>query len=321
MRPPAPVSRPDQRGGAGLRGVLALAALGPIWGYGWVVSKVALGYADPFTFAAFYVPLSAGCLLLALALMRRSLRPPPLLFTALVGVLQTTLFTGLVLVALSIGGAGQVAVLSYTMPFWLLLLTWAFLGERLHGLRWLAVGLAFAGLTLVVEPWGGGSLLGAVLACAGGLAWAASALVVKVMQRRHDVDVISLTAWQLGIGSIPLVAIALFKHDGAVQWTPSFVAALVYTVLLASVLAWTLWFFALRVLPAGLAGLGTLAVPVVGVLAAWLQLGERPSPAEAAGTGLILAGLAVLAAAGLRAGPEVMVSQSARRSEEARRYE
>jgi drug/metabolite transporter (DMT)-like permease len=318
MGPPTAVS-PDHRRGEDRRGALALTALGPIWGYGWVVSKVALGYSEPFAFAALYVPLSAGCLLLALALTRRSLRPPPLLSTALVGVLQTTLFTGLVIVALSIGGAGKVAILSYTMPFWLLLLAWVFLGEELRGLRWPAVGLAFAGLVLVVQPWRTGSLLSGVLACLGGLAWAASALVVKLLQRRRAVDVVSLTAWQMAIGSIPLVAIAVLARGG-VQWTPSFVAALTYTVLLASMLAWTLWFIALRSLAAGLAGLGTLAVPVVGALAAWLQLGERPSAVEAAGMGLILAGLAVLAAAGLRIGGHgAAVRESARRGQEARR--
>lgn len=73
----AAVGRPDQRRSGDRPGVLALAALGPIWGYGWVVRKVALGYSAPFTFTALYVPLSAGCLLLALVLTRRSLRPPP----------------------------------------------------------------------------------------------------------------------------------------------------------------------------------------------------------------------------------------------------
>jgi drug/metabolite transporter (DMT)-like permease len=253
------------------------------------------------------VPLSAACLLLVLALTRRPLRPPPLLLTALVGVLQTSAFTGLVLAALSIGAAGKVAVLSYTMPFWLLLLAWALLGERLHGLRWLAVGLAFGGLLLVVQPWLAESLLSGVLACAGGLAWAAGALVTKLMQRRHDVDVVSLTAWQMAIGSIPLVALALFVRDGAPEWTLGFLAALAYTVLLASVLAWTLWFFALGALSAGVAGLGTLAVPAVGVLAAWLQLGERPAAAEAAGIGLILGGLGLLAVAELgRAEPDAV---------------
>ena len=66
--------------------------------------------------------------------------------------------------------------------------------------------------------------------------------------------------------------------------------------------AWVLWLYALRTLSAGAAGLGTLAIPVVGVIAAWLQLGEVPGSAEAVGMILIVGGLAILAAHGLAAG-------------------
>ena len=70
-------------------------------------------------------------------------------------------------------------------------------------------------------------------------------------------------------------------------------------MLLANVVAWVLWLYALRALTAGAAGLGTLAIPVVGVLAAWLQLGERPGVVEAAGMALIVSALAVLAVRGI----------------------
>jgi hypothetical protein len=56
-----------------------------------------------------------------------------------------------------------------------------------------------------------------------------------------------------------------------------------------------LFYYALRRMPAGMAGLGTLASPIVGVLAAWLQLGEYPTPVEAIGMGLIGVALAMLA--------------------------
>ena len=77
--------------------------------------------------------------------------------------------------ALNSAGAGKIAVLTYTMPFWLLLLAWGFLGERLRGAQWAAVGLAFAGLVLVISPWRIHGLLPSVLTVAGGLSWAASA--------------------------------------------------------------------------------------------------------------------------------------------------
>ena len=50
-------------------------------------------------------------------------------------------------------GAGKTAILTYTMPFWLLLMAWVFLGERLKGFQWVAVAVALAGLILVLAPW------------------------------------------------------------------------------------------------------------------------------------------------------------------------
>jgi len=283
-------------------GVLALVLLGPIWGYGWVATKVALGYSQPLTFAALRLGLTVVCLFLVMIGSRRSLRPPPLGYTTVIGLLQTTAFVGLVMVALHSGGAGKVAVLTYTMPFWLLLLAWAFLGEHLRSVQWLAVILAFAGLILVVAPWQLSGITSSLLTIAGGLAWAASAVVVKLMQRRHHVDVLSLTTWQMTIGMVPLITIAVLTYSGGPDWTAGFVWGLAYTVVLANAVAWVLWLYALRTLSAGAAGLGTLAIPVVGVIAAWLQLGEVPGSAEAVGMILIVGGLAILAAHGLAAG-------------------
>ena len=73
-------------------------------------------------------------------------------------------------------------------------------------------------------------------------------------------------------------------------------------MVLANAVAWFLWLYALHSLPAGAAGLGTLSIPVVGVVAAWIQLGEVPTLVEGIGMILIIAALAVLAGYGLLAG-------------------
>jgi drug/metabolite transporter (DMT)-like permease len=283
-------------------GILALAGLAPMWGYSWVVSKVALGYSEPLTFAALITGLGAVGLFVVLAVARRPLRPSPLGRTALIGLLQTTLFNGLAIAALTVGGAGKVSVLVYTMPFWLLTLAWLFLGERLRGLQWPAVGLAFSGLILVVRPWDIGGALGGVLACGAGLAWAAAGLLVKLLQRRTDCDTLSLTAWQLAFGCVPLIVAAGLVEGSGPIWTTTFIACLTYQAVLANAVCLALWIFALRALPAGVAGMGTLGVPVVGVIAAWLQLGEVPAIVEGVGMAMILIALAVLAAAGIAAG-------------------
>jgi drug/metabolite transporter (DMT)-like permease len=280
-------------------GLLSLAVIAPIWGYSWVVSKVGLDYAKPFTFIALVTMSCTVCLFLVLLATRRSLRPPPLGWTVAIGLLQTTLFNSLATLALSVGGAGEVSVLVYTMTFWLLLLAWLFLGERLRGLQWPAVALAFAGLVLVVRPWDIGGALSGVLAGAAGLAWAGGALLVKLLQRRSSVDALSLTTWQMAAGAVPLIAIALITRSGWPEWTGTFFLCLAYSALLSNALCWGLWVVALRALPAGTAAMGTLAVPIVGVVASWIQLGEKPGAVEAAGMVLIIAALALLAGYGV----------------------
>ncbi|MES1154175.1 MAG: DMT family transporter, partial [Rhodanobacter sp.] len=136
------------------RGALsALLATILIWAYSWVVMKQVLAYAGPFHFAALRYLLGAAVLFAALLLSRQSLRPPPLLPTLLIGLCQTAAFQGLEQWALLDGGAGHVALLAYTMPFWAVLLAWLLLGDRPTARHWLGLALAAFGLLCIIEPW------------------------------------------------------------------------------------------------------------------------------------------------------------------------
>jgi len=204
--------------------------------------------------------------------------------------------------ALVSGGAGKTAVLVYTMPFWLIVLAWPLLGERMRCGQWLAAGLAFAGLICLFHPWQTHPhLASTVLACLAGFSWALAGVWNKYFRSRVQVDLIALNAWQLMIGAVPLFLIAVFVESRPIAWTPYFMAAVAYNAVLATAVAWTLWFFALQKMPAGMAGLGTLATPVLGVLAAWLQLGEVPLFWEAVGMVMIFFGLAILSGIGVLA--------------------
>lgn len=283
--------------------LLALAALTAIWGYNWVVMKAVLRDVAPFDFVALRTVLGTLALFALLVWQGKPLCPPPIGPTLLLGLLQTAGFMGLTQWALVEGGAGKTAVLAYTMPFWVLLLAWPFLGERLRGRQWLAVALAVGGLLFILEPWAlAGTPLSALLAIAGGLAWGAGAVVAKRLRRRGPVDLLSLTAWQMLLGTLVMVVVAWQVPAEPVRVTAYFIGALAYNAVLATALAWLLWLFVLDRLPAGTAGLSTLAVPTVGVLAAWAELGERPSAAEFAGMALIVVALGVLSTAGWRRG-------------------
>jgi drug/metabolite transporter (DMT)-like permease len=286
-----PVAGPHSGARSRRLAVPALLILALIWGYNWVVMKVGLAYSQPFTFAALRTFLGAVVLFLLLVILRRPLRPRALGLTTALGLLQTGGFTGLAMWALVSGGAGKTSVLVYTMPFWLLLMAWVVLGERLRRFQWVAVALTFVGLMLILSPWhlrGGFSDL---LAVAGALCWAGSAVVAKVLRKRHEVDLLSMTAWQMLLGSLPLIVVAFLTWSGSPVWSDSFVAALAFNVILATAVALFLWFYVLHALRAGTAGLGSLLTPVIGVAAAWIQLGERPDMAEALGMAAIVGAL------------------------------
>jgi len=280
----------------------ALTTMVLIWAYSWIVMKQVLRYAGPFDFAAMRY-LGGAAVLFTLILVRgEPLKPPPLELTIPVALCQTTGFQALTQWALVDGGAGRVSLLAYTMPFWVVLLAWLFLSERPSSRQWLGLALAAAGLVCVIEPWRGlGNMHSALLAVGGGAAWGMGTVLSKRMFQRHAPSPLAFTAWQMLLGALGLGVIALLVPSRPIDWAPAFIAGLAYSVLLASSVAWLLWLLVIRRLPATVAGLSSLAVPVVAVLMAWAILHERPDAMEGVGIALIICGLLAVSGIGAAA--------------------
>ncbi|MGH8191133.1 MAG: DMT family transporter [Rhodanobacteraceae bacterium] len=275
---------------------IGLAILTVVWSLNWSVMKVAMRYAGPFTFSAQRYVIGTVVLFALLALKRQNLKPTPWLPTIVIGLTQTAAFQALAQWALVSGGAGKTALLAYTMPFWVVPLAWWWIHEKPGWRRWGCIALAAAGFVCVIEPWRPiGAPRSVMLAILAGLAWAiATVLSKRVFQKHPEVTPLRLTAWQMLIGTIGLVILALSTHQRPVAWTNAYIAALLYNGLLSSGVCWVLWALIVQRLPANVAGLTSLAVPVAGVLFAWGLLAEQPSPAEWIGIALIGAALAIL---------------------------
>lgn len=273
---------------------VAILVLATIWGYNWVAIKVATHDADGFMVSAVRSVVGTLCLFAALIVTRRSLHPPPFVPTLILGLLQTTIFTLLQVLAIATGGAGKTAILAYTMPFWIVLMAWPILHERVARNGWIALALAAAGLALVLTPLDlAGGLTSKALAIGAALVWALSAVYGKLLRTKHVTDLLALTTWQMLYGTVPLVAVVALTGVHRLQLTTSFIASIGYVAVLGTALAWLLWMFILSRLNAGVAGVASLLTPVIGVLAAWLQLGERPGLLELMGMGCIVAALVV----------------------------
>jgi drug/metabolite transporter (DMT)-like permease len=274
--------------------IFAIGALALVWGYNWIVIKVATADASPFALVAIRMVLGSAALFAISALARRPLKSPPIGPTALIGICQVGLMTTFQTLALSTGGAGKTTLLVYTFPFWIALLSIGMLDDRLTRVRIIAVVIAAAGLGFVLYPLDlGHDVLSKVFALASAVSWAFGSVFTKRFRAKHHVDLLPFTAWQMAYGAIPIVIIALVVPGGYVHVTPSFIAALAYIVIPGTALAFWLWFFIMERLSATGAGISSLLTPVVTVLVAWIQLHEQPGIPELIGMALIVAALVI----------------------------
>jgi len=277
----------------------ALVAMILIWGYSWVAMKVALRYSHPLDFASLRVGIGAVVLFTILLLRGKPVTLPGYRMAIILGLTQVALFVALSNFALMVAETGRTSVLVFTMPFWMIIFANFILKERMRGGQWMAVLLAFAGLVLIVSPWRLTSLVGSLLAVTAGAVWALAAVISKRWTPK-GIDPLLYTAWQLLVGVSALAPLAWLHPHAAVQWTPEFVTALLFSAVFATAIGWWLWTYVLANTSAGMAGLNSLGIPVVAVLSSAIQLGERPPTVEIAGMLLIGAALGILALLNLR---------------------
>ncbi len=279
----------------------AIFVMSILWGYGWTILKVGLIDAPPFKFTALRLGVSALCLLALLPLTGRSLRPTRWCELMVLGFVHTSLLFSLSTWAVAEGSAGRVAFMVYTMPFFTLVFAWLLLNEKVRHAQWGAVILAAFGLIAIVKPWVlTGGFKSSLLAVAAGIVWAIGAVMVKQLQSRERMDLLSMTAWQMAFGCIPLMAISWFASEDPIVWSSRFVLSLGFVSVGVTALGSMLWMYALNNLDAGTASLSTLAAPPIAMVTSAFYFGETPDLFEWLGMSLIVSGLIALSLVNLK---------------------
>lgn len=293
-KPTLPISRGEITP-AGLM-FLAITSIG--WGFNWPVTKFLIGELPPLTLRGLSGVVGA-LLLAALALARgQSLHVPRAMWPrlVLVAVLNVTGWMALMGLALLWLPASEAALIAYTMPVWASLIAWPVLGERPTVLRTLALVMAFAGLASIMSGNGiaasQAKLPGIMMALAGSIAFAVGTVIYK--QGPVGLPPIPGAAWQVGIGCLPVAIVGLVVESS--HWeavTPLGWALLVYSVIGQFCIAYVAWFAALARLPASVAAIGTMAVPVIGVVTSAIALREPLGAGQIAALVFTLAGVAL----------------------------
>jgi drug/metabolite transporter (DMT)-like permease len=285
---------------------LMLVALALTWGLTWPALRIALDEIPPFSMRTGTCGLGMITVFGFALLQHRKLAIAGTVARAHVlvaGCLNLTalsLFTAFAQLATA---TSRVIILTYTMPIWASLMARPILGEQLTRARVVALVLCGIGLAVLIRPLiGSGDPVGFGFALASAVSWAAGTVYLK--WARIKADPIAVTAWQLVVATAASSTGLWLVESEPHLWpvSASALAALIFSGVVGSGVAYLLWFEIVRRLAAITASLAVLSVPVVGIVASILVLGERPTLADCVGFALIFAAAAcVLLAPGARA--------------------
>lgn len=276
---------------------LLLILMSIIWGVNFAVVKFGTSVLAPLAFNGLRVGVAA----LALVLLVAARRAPPVASRdrwalLALGVLGNGLYQIFFIEGIARTRAGNAALVLAANPA-LIALIGRMLGvERVRPRALIGIALSMAGIALVVlgsaaSPAGRSSLTGNLLMVGGALCW--SLFTVLLQPYTHRVDGLRISALTMVGGAVPLL---LFTAPAlaAARWSavPALgFGALLYSSLLALVLAYYIWYRGVRVIGPTRTAMYSNLQPVVALLFAWVALAEVPTAWQWMGAATIIGGV------------------------------
>lgn len=276
----------------------------------WALQQIVLKFASHDISPMLQIALRSGIAAVLVAIVMR-VKGESITFrdgTFYPGVLTGILFTlefFLIAEALRLTSASHVVVFLYTAPvFSALALHWRLPEEKLKGLQWAGILLAFTGIvltffcrsaakpsTLTISP--GDALLGDGLALLGGVAWGAATAAVRCSSLA-DASACKTLIYHLTITFVVLLATALFLgqtkfNSNSVVW-----ASLAFQALLVSFASFFGWLWLLKKYLASSVGAFSFLTPMLGVVLGNLLLNEPIESSFLLGMVFVLAGISLV---------------------------
>lgn len=272
-----------------VQGALALTMV--IWGVSFVASKIVLSMLTPLTYMG--VRLLAASLVFAIVMAIRG-RPRfsrrQHFFVALTALAEPISYFLFESFGLNRTSATTASLIIATIPLTVMVFARIFLGEAFSARGLIAVILSIVGIVLLVGTEGGtrDDLVGVLLVF--GAVLSASAYITLARYIGRSTDSTNLTILQTWWGAAVFISLWMVQPTPAraVTLDPTGWSALAFLVLGATLGAYLLYNWALRHETANHAAIYINGIPVVTAITAWIALGERLTPLQVLGAGLVV---------------------------------
>jgi drug/metabolite transporter (DMT)-like permease len=262
-----------------------LSALTLVWGTNWPLFRIALEELPVLTFRTIVLASAVTVLTVILLVRRESFAVPkgkwlPLIVASAMNIFVWNIATSFAVLYIP---SGHASVLAYTMPLWVALLGFVVFGQKLTGRLLAAILIGAAAVVALMAPnfqSYAQAPLGLFWGLFAGFCWAIGTFVVK--RTSWPGMGLSLTFWQVLL-TFPPIAVGALLIDGLPTHWPStkVLAATIYTGSIPMALGTATWFALVKLLPAQVAALSSIAIPIVAIVSGILLLHEPLSALQA----------------------------------------
>ncbi|MCL4188367.1 MAG: DMT family transporter [Rhodobacteraceae bacterium] len=228
--------------------------------------------------------------------------------TILFGVCQNGLYLGMNFLAMQTVEAGVAAIVASSLPLLVAFAGWAVFGERLPGRALAGLAAGFGGVTLIMWARLSGGVDPAGVALCFGAAVALTVATLAVRNASSGGNLLMIVGLQMLVGAACTGLAAVLFEPLSVRWTPSLVAAFLYTTLVPGLLATWVWFALVQRIGAVRAATFHFLNPFFGIAVAAVVLDEALGPVDVLGVAVIMA--AILAVQRARAAPAGRLARS-----------
>lgn len=279
--------------------ILLLASLSLFWGLNWPGMKIILSEMAVWWFRAMCL-IVGGLILLSLSalsgnrwhLHRHEIKP--VMFCGTFAVLGWMVCSAY---GVSLMPAGRASIVAFTMPVWATLIAAPVLGEKITAAKIGGLLLGVAGLAVLM----GSDLvilqqapIGALFMLGAALSWAFGTILIKRIA--WELTPLTNIAWQLLYSAVPVTLIAVIVEPlpNFTALSPPVIIAVIYIFIGPMSFCQWAYFKSVTLLPASIAAIGTLMVPVIGVYSSHLILDEQVGYADLIALLLVLSALALV---------------------------
>jgi drug/metabolite transporter (DMT)-like permease len=284
---------------AALKPILLLAALSLFWGLNWPGIKIIVSELSVWWFRGSCLVVG-GSLLLSFSVLsgnRWKLRKSelgPVAFCGTFAILGWMVFSAY---GVSLMPAGRASIIAFTMPLWATIIAFFMLGERVSTSKVIGLVLGLIGLAILIGP----DLMilqrapiGALFMLMAAITWAFGTVLFKKMT--WEITPLTNISWQLLFSAIPVMIVAIVTEPmpDVSSLSAEVYAALIYVFLFPMSFCQWAYFKVVTLLPASIAAIGTLMVPVIGVYSSHLILNENVESTDILALVLIMSALVMV---------------------------